>query len=176
MTERSVYLMRGLPSTGKSFSARRLVSEGGIVLETDQYFYTHVGTDPEHYDYSEALLPLAREWLFDQFAAAIGSGVTPIVVDRGNGQNPESSRFARYAVDHGYDVQLREPESEWWQELRVLLKYREHLDSRVLDLWSQRLAERSRSTHRVPESTIRRWMNSWNSQLTVQDILKCTEE
>lgn len=52
--------MRGLPACGKSHTARRLAGEQGIMLETDQYFYTHVGDDPTSYDYSEALLPAAR--------------------------------------------------------------------------------------------------------------------
>ena len=34
----------------------------------------------------------------------------------------------------------------------------------------------SRSTHRVPASTIRRWMDKWQSDLTVQDILDCQSE
>lgn len=50
-----VYLIRGLPSCGKSFTARKLAGDGGIVLETDQYFYTKVDDDPARYDYREEL-------------------------------------------------------------------------------------------------------------------------
>jgi len=34
-----------------------------------------------------------------------------------------------------------------------------------------RLAAQSRTTHRVPASTIRRWMQAWRSDLTVEHIL-----
>ena len=57
-----VYLMRGLPACGKSHRARRLAGADGVVLETDQYFYTQVGEDPGHYDYDKELLPRARQW------------------------------------------------------------------------------------------------------------------
>lgn len=33
-----VYLMRGLPSTGKSHTARRLAGDSGRVCETDEFF------------------------------------------------------------------------------------------------------------------------------------------
>lgn len=58
-TVKTVYLMRGLPGCGKSHRAQRLAGAEGVVLETDQYFYTQVGDDPVRYDYREELLPVA---------------------------------------------------------------------------------------------------------------------
>ena len=68
-------------------------------------------------------------------------------------------------------MELREPESPWWQEIRLLLKDKER-NRPLLYAWADRLAEISRSTHRVPASTIRRWMDKWRSDLTVEDILR----
>ncbi|MFT4560059.1 MAG: hypothetical protein ACI93T_001330 [Porticoccaceae bacterium] len=77
-------------------------------------------------------------------------------------------------ADHyRYQVELREPESPWWQELRVLLKYREFIDGRLFDDWAEELARRSRATHRVPASTIRRWMSTWRADITVEHIRHC---
>lgn len=172
MIERMVYLMRGLPACVKSHRARRLAGTSGIVLETDQYFYTQVGHDPAHYDYQESLLPAARRWNFARYEEAISRQFSPIVIDRGNGLNEETYRYARYAVEHAYQVQLCEPDSPWWQELRVLLKYQAQLDPAVLDRWAERLAAKSRQTHRVPAATIRRWMHKWRWDLTVEAILE----
>ena len=172
MKDQIVYLMRGLPACGKSHMARRLAGTTGVVLETDQYFYSQVGNNPQQYDYSEALLPAAREWNLSRFREAIAQGISPIVVDRGNGRNPETLEYAAYAVDHGYDVELAEPDSSWWQELRVLLKYQQYVDAKLFDAWAQKLADATRDTHRVSASTIRRWMNGWRLDLTVEDILK----
>ena len=170
MDDRIVYRMRGLPSCGKSFTAHRLAGDRGVVLETDEYFYSQVGDDPESYDYSNKLLPDARRWNFERFQKAVSDGMSPIVVDRGNGRNLESQQYARFAVDHDYRVELKEPESEWWQEIRVLLKYKRHTRE-VLDGWADRLAEMSRSGHRVSASTIQAWMHGWKWDLTVEDIL-----
>ncbi len=169
---KQVYLMRGLPACGKSHMARRLARSSGLVLETDQYFYTQVGGDPARYDYSDDLLPEARAWNLERFQRAVAQEVSPIVVDRGNGLNAETRAYAVYAVQRGYRVDLAEPDSAWWQELKVLLKYRQHVDDEVFSIWARKLADSTRDTHRVPASTIHHWMNSWRHDLTVEDIVK----
>ncbi|MCA9140403.1 MAG: ATP-binding protein [Planctomycetales bacterium] len=171
MKKKIVYLMRGLPACGKSHKATRLAEPNGCVLETDQYFFQMVGSDSDHYDYSEELLPAARQWNLNRFYEAISEGVSPIVVDRGNGLNRETKQYAAFAVKHGYDVVLAEPDSPWWQELRVLLKYKAYIKGDLLDYWARKLSETTRGGHRVPESTIRRWMDHWRSDVTVEMIL-----
>ena len=166
----TVYLMRGLPSCGKSFKARSLVGDTGVIFETDEYFFTEVGDDPEKYDYDTDLLDTAREWNFQRFCKAVDEKLTPIAVDRGNGLNVETRRYARYAVDRGYHVELQEPDSEWWQEIRVLLKYK-HLTGPALDEWADKLAKKNKETHRAKRSTIRRWMSKWKHDVTVEKIL-----
>ena len=167
---RVVYLMRGLPSCGKSRRARELAGATGVVCETDEFFHTHVGEQADKYDYKADRQQEARDWNFRRFAEAVDAGATPIAVDRGNGLNLETQRYARYAVDRGYTVLLAEPDSPWWQEIRVLLKYKEHTQP-VLDDWADVLASKNRSTHRTPSRTIRHWMKHWNSSVTVEAIL-----
>ena len=170
-----VYLMRGLPACGKSYAARQLVGESGVICESDEYFFHHVGDDPTHYDYRDDRLADARQWNLDRFTQAVRERRTPIVVDRGNGLNAETREYVVYARDHGYRVELKEPESEWWQELRVLLKYKQYVAQEFLDRWAEALAAESRNTHHVPVSTIRRWMQAWKADLTVEEILNCDE-
>jgi hypothetical protein len=165
-----VYLMRGLPSCGKSWTARRLAGASGLVLETDQYFYTEVGNDESSYDYSESLLPEAREWIYRRLERALAERVSPIVVDRGNGLNPETKRFADCALRYGYALELREPDSPWWAEVRVLLKYRNFLDHRILDTWAERLAMQN-DGHGVSAKQIRKWMDEWRYDVTIERIL-----
>jgi len=168
-TTRVVYLMRGLPSCGKSFRARELAGSHGIVCETDQFFETEVGGSIEfHYDATK--MQEARDWNFKRFHNAVDANASPIVVDRGNGLNLETQRYVRHAVSSGYVVELAEPLSPWWQEIVVLLKYKPYTQP-VLDDWADRLAVLNRSTHRTPEKTIRRWMKHWDSSVTVEAIL-----
>ncbi len=169
MDVKKLYLMRGLPSCGKSYTARRLCGETGVVLETDEYFFTQVGSVGS-YDYREDLLPKARAWNLDRCKLAIRQGISPIVIDRGNGLNAETYRYARWAVDHAYRVALKEPESAWWQEIRVLLKYKD-VTREILYQWADVLAEKSRATHRVPADVIRHWMDTWRWDLSVEEIL-----
>lgn len=106
---------------------------------------------------------------------ALAAGISPIVVDRGNGLNAETREFAAMAIEHGYAVELAEPDSSWWRELRVLLKYKEFFDEKFFDAWAQKLAQSTRDDHRVPASTIRNWMQHWRHDLTVDQILHCSD-
>ena len=170
MDAKIVYLMRGLPSCGKSTTARKLAGPDGVICETDRFFYTEVGTDPTKYDYDAARLPEARQWNFDNFCRAVDRGASPIVVDRGNGLTIESHRYARYAADRAYRVELAFPESPWWNEIAVLLKYKPHTLP-PLYAWAQKLSNMSRHHHRVPVATIRNWMEKWQPDVTIEHIL-----
>lgn len=167
-----VYLMRGLPSCGKSTLARELAGTTGVICETDEFFYTQIGESSDNYDYSADRLDDARVWNLQRFQNALRDRISPIVVDRGNGLNAETQEYVLLAQQQGYAVELKEPNSPWWQELRVLLKYRQYVSSELFDRWAEALAQKSRETHRVPVGTIRHWMKAWRTELTVDDILK----
>ena len=166
-----VYLMRGLPGCGKSNRARRLAGDAGVVVEADRYFYTEVGSDPQEYSYREELLPACQEWSFEQFTRVIEQGISPVVVDRGNALHPETRRYAVHAVEHGYAVEIAEPDSLWWQEIRVLLKYKKYVDDEIFDRWAQELSRTTRNTQQVDPAIIRMRVDHWRDNLQVQDIL-----
>ncbi len=102
--------MRGLPACGKSHTAKRLAGASGVVCETDEFFYSQVGDDPTSYDYRKELLQAARDWNHSRLREAVDKRVSPIIVDRGNSRNVETQRYARYAVEQGYSVELKEPD------------------------------------------------------------------
>lgn len=166
-----VYLMRGLPGSGKSHRAKRIAQPKGIVLETDCFFYRQDGENRERYEFDESRLPEARRWVFEQFIVAMEKGISPIVIDRGNGLNHETCQFVLAALERNYQVEIAEPDSLWWIELRILLKYKDFIASELLDLFAEQLARKTKREHNVPKSTIRQWMNSWQSELKVNDIL-----
>ncbi len=175
MSEKIVYLMRGLPSCGKSYKASQLAANGGLICETDEYFHTQVGDDPSKYNYRRELQQRACDWNFERFCRAVDEGISPIVVDRGNSRSLESRRYVRYAAARDYRMEMVEPDSPWWQEIRVLLKYK-RMTKPALYEWAEKLSEMSRETHRVPASTIRDWMDKWKWNLTVEDILNFEPE
>ena len=106
MSDRIVYLMRGLPSCGKSHLARRLAGSVGVICETDEFFFTQVGDDPESYDYDGSRMDEARQWNLDRFCDAVESGVSRVIVDRGNSRSLESCVYIEFAQAHGYQVEL----------------------------------------------------------------------
>jgi len=169
-SEKSVYLMRGLPSCGKTFTARQLAGDRGVVCETDEYFRTQIGEDTDRLDDRAELIDAARRWNFGRFQEAVQVGLSPIVVDRGNALSLRTRQYARYAVDHGYHVELKEPTWELWHEIRVLLKYKDHTKE-ILYEWAEWLAKMNQATHGVPVSAIRQWIDHWKWDLTVEEIL-----
>jgi hypothetical protein len=170
MSENIVYLMRGLPSCGKSYTSLKLAGVNGVVCEADEYFYSQVGDDPFQYDWNDALGDDADEWNFEKFMDAIDAEKSPIVVDWGHALCKTTKRYAQYAVEHGYKVELKEPDSWWWEEISVLLKYKEYTWP-VLEDWAYKLMKKSRATHRVPLSVFIERMKYWKWDLTVEEIL-----
>jgi hypothetical protein len=148
-------------------------SFGGSVFENGYVRFTGQDTRGDASGGLRTYLPDARRWNLARLKEALVAGVSPIVVDRGNGLNAETREFAAMAVEHGYIVELAEPDSSWWQELRVLLKYKEFVDGKLFDAWAQKLAQSTRDGHRVPASTIRSWLQNWRHDLTVDQILHC---
>lgn len=168
--QRIVYMMLGLPSCGKSTTGKKLAGETGIVCETDEYFLTQVGDDPTSYDWDDDLIDEARRWNFERYEQALDDGIFPIVLDRGTRPNGYARRAAKMALDRGYRVTLAEPESPWWQEIKVLLRYRPWTDP-VLRDWADELARLSRRTHRVPADIIYERMSDWDTDFTMDDVL-----
>lgn len=168
--QRIVYMMLGLPSCGKSTTAKKLAGSTGVVCETDAYFLTEVGDDPTSYDWDDALLAEARRWNFERYEQALRDGIRPIVLDRGTRPNGYARRAAELALKYGYRITLAEPESPWWQEIKVLLRYRPWTDP-VLRDWADELAQLSKRTHRVPAEVIYERMCDWDTDFTMEDIL-----
>lgn len=168
--QRIVYMMLGLPSCGKSTTAKRLAGTTGVICETDEFFLTQVGDDPTSYDWDDDLISEARRWNFERYEQALQDGVYPIVLDRGTRPNGYARRAAKMALKHGYRITLAEPESPWWQEIKVLLRYRPWTDP-VLRDWADELARLSRRTHRVPADVIYERMSDWDTDFTMADVL-----
>ena len=163
-------LLRGLPSAGKSTLARSLTRESGTWIEFDLYFHTEVGSDPDRYDWSNRLLPDARAWNIDRLRQAVDRREDPIVLDDDNGLGRTTGASVAYAVEHGYEVEFREPDTPWWRLVRQLLQNKD-ANAEALDRWAYKLAVLNRGTHRVSASSMRRRMDRWRDEITVEEIL-----
>ncbi len=161
--------MRGLPSCGKSHASQKLAAEGGVRIEFDEYFYTQVGNSTSSYDWSRELMQSARAWNFQRIKAAVDAGESPIIVDSDNLVGPVTKQYVAYAFAHGYEVAIKEPNSPWWRTIRELLADKA-ANADALQMWAKRLANMSKTTHRVPIADILGRINRW-SNVTVEHIL-----
>jgi len=97
------------------------------------------------------------------------------VVDRGNGLNQETYIYVNAARQHGYEIELEEPRSPWWQEIKTLLRYRPHTDQ-ILNSWAHELARLNAETHQVSAETILDWLDGWVADLTTDELLERAEQ
>ena len=96
-----VYIMRGVPGSGKSTEARRLAGEDGVVHSTDDY---RAQGDGSHvYDRSQNARNHDKN--FAAFCASLAAGVPVVVCDNINYRREHFGRYVDAAYAAGYEVQ-----------------------------------------------------------------------
>lgn len=162
--------MIGLPSCGKTTKSRKMVQPGEALFEFDQFFYTEVGSDPESYDWTRSLMDEAKRWNLERILAALDEGVPRVIVDSDNQAHAYTRLYVEHAIRRGYEVEFCEPDTNWWLEIRTLLRDKEK-NADELERWARKLAHMSRATHRVGVATFRRRIERWIPDITVEHIL-----
>lgn len=123
---KKVIILRGLPGSGKSTKAKTF---GGVVVSADHYF-EKTGT----YIFDRTKLGSAHGECRSAFEKHITNGEPIIVVDNTNVTKREYLPYAKYAVDHGYEIEIVSLFSGGCSQLQLS----------------------ERNTHNVPLSTIQR--------------------
>ena len=134
--DKRLVIMRGLPGSGKSTSARAIAEEdGGIVLSADDFFMV----DGE-YLFRRELLGEAHLYNQERVEKAMQMGITPVVVDNTNITASETNVYVRLASKFGYSVKYAEPQTAWKFDVKELAR---------------------RNAHGVPEDVIQRMLDRW---------------
>jgi predicted kinase len=144
-SEKILIICRGISGSGKSTLAKQLAGKTGIVLSTDEYFI-----DKGQYNFNPQKLSEAHTWNFERALKALDDGISPIVIDNTNIQAWEAQRYVKAAIENGYRVEIKEPDTDWKFNAEELAK---------------------RNTHGVPQKSIERMISRWEPDLTVDDIL-----
>ena len=98
----TLYLIRGLPGTGKSTMAERMASEhNGLHFEADTYFVQPDGT----YKFDANKLPLAHAACLDDVQTAMSARAECIIVSNTFSRQWELAPYRSLAERHGYNVQ-----------------------------------------------------------------------
>ena len=95
-----VFIMRGVPGSGKSTIAKEIAHPTGVIHSTDQYFYDEAG----QYKLDLSKLPEYHGKNFEAFCNSIESEKSIIVLDNTNIKRWEFERYLTIAKAKGYTV------------------------------------------------------------------------
>jgi predicted kinase len=105
--EPTLVIMRGLPGSGKSYYASRLIRKlGGLfgiwppVCSADQFFQIQTGT----YKFDPEKIGEAHEWSQTSARASMAFGWPVVIVDNTNTQLWEMQPYIEMAEEYGYRV------------------------------------------------------------------------
>lgn len=168
---KELVIMRGLPSSGKSYRAKELAGEIGVVLSTDEYFYKLVEPEfPEKYSFRPNHIGFAHKWNQVRAQKLIEEGHPLVIIDNTNTTPSEPKAYVQYAVAQDYTVRFEEPTSPWWLEHAPLF-----LDKRAnkdkLKEFALFLAKKSEESHSVPAWALEKMLWRWVPDITVESVL-----
>ena len=140
-----MYIMRGLPGSGKSTKAEHL-GQGGVVLASDDFFMVN-----GEYVWDERAISYAHSWNIRRAKEAIEKGISPIVIDNTNIKGEYARPYVEMAKEAGYEIRIAEPDTPWKFDVDELAR---------------------RNTHRVPRDKIQKMVDSWEPDLTPESIMR----
>lgn len=170
LNPKTMILLRGLPSCGKSTRARELAGgDESIIFSADKFW----GNTPEEYvlNWNKDKLYTAHTWCQNLTRAAMQRQSPLVIVDNTNVRLSEMMVYFGMAVQYQYRVRIEEPVSPWWvNDIAPLLTDKEANRDR-LDELAKMLAEKSRDTHRVPYESIRKMLFRYQPNVTFEDLV-----
>lgn len=101
---KTCWVIRGLPGSGKTSIAKKLVAQlsDARVVEADEYFYQQDGS----YQFDASKLKLAHEWCFDQFKKIVDDVYSNVIVSNTSTMCWEFERYKKYAEENSYMVHV----------------------------------------------------------------------
>lgn len=149
MPDKSLWIMRGLPGSGKSTAAK--VAYPHVTLSTDDYFM--VGG---RYCWSFEWLSRAHAWNQWRADQACANGESLVIIDNTNTTWKEIKPYVDIGRKYGYEIHIVEPNTSWKFDVQGCLK---------------------RNTHMVPVESIQKMLDRWEStESIIEKILKGSEE
>lgn len=169
--QKKLIIMRGLPWAGKSYRAKELAGDVGVIYSTDEYWYKiRHPHEPEKYSFNPRYLGDAHHWNHLRTQKSIELEHPLIIIDNTNTTASECKHYVEYAHYQDYEIAFEEPTSDRWKAIRELLKDK-RANKKELKEWSFKLAEGSKETHSVPQWSIEKMMWRWENDLTVEKCL-----
>ncbi|XP_078513281.1 NEDD4-binding protein 2-like 1 [Lissotriton helveticus] len=147
-----LYLIRGLPGSGKTTLTRQLkhAFPSAVTFSTDDFFINEDGT----YEYSPDFLGEAHMWNQKRAKKAMKNGKSPIIIDNTNIHAWEMKPYVLMALQNNYEVIFREPETRWKFNVQELAR---------------------KNSHGVPKEKIQRMKEQYEHNVTFHTVLHSDE-
>lgn len=146
-------ILRGLPGSGKSYLARRLVENTvssqeyhRFIFSADDYFMRR-GV----YQYDVSKISDAHTFNQQRAFEAMRRGVSPVIIDNTNTQIWEMRSYGMVGAQFSYIIEVLEPDTPWafnWRELD------------------------RRNTHRVPQEKLREMLSRYERNITADKLIR----
>lgn len=139
MANRKLIILRGLPGSGKSKTAKRLV-RNGVIHSTDDYF-------TKNGKYVFDIDSVGKFHGFNLMASirSMKKGISPIIIDNTNIIAMHCAKYVETGKMYGYEIIIIEPDTPWAFDIEELVK---------------------RNTHEVPRDTITEMLKQYEDHET----------
>lgn len=126
---KKMLVLRGCSGSGKSTLAKKLwmLNLGAVILSTDEIYAGHVsGETSPRYLWSAAALKECHFINQVKTENACIAGIETIIIDNTNTTWKEIEPYAKTALKYGYEIEIKEPETDWKANANYLNKMNVH--------------------------------------------------
>jgi predicted kinase len=118
--DKKLIILRGLPGSGKSETAKRLVGNG-IIHSTDDFFIID-GV----YVFDESNVSKFHYFNFLNSIRSMQRGLSPIIIDNTNIVASDCVDYVELGSAYGYEIIIVEPSADWAFDIEELMKRNTH--------------------------------------------------
>lgn len=118
---KKLYIVRGVSGSGKSYLAAQLVSNPDHIGSADDFFMVE-----GQYCYDRGKICQAHQYCKDRIEQLMKDGVSPIATDNTFTRPWEARHYLQLAGQHGYEVEICEPDTAWKSDPEELARRNQH--------------------------------------------------
>ena len=120
MTTKKLIILRGLPGSGKSNMAKKLVGKG-VIHSTDNYL-----TKNGKYEFDHDNIARYHYLNLMDSIRSMRKGISPIVIDNTNIMALHCINYVEQGKIYGYEIEIVETDVPWAFDIEELVKRNSH--------------------------------------------------